>query len=213
MTTLRNRCPVVDKPYCYIYNGLSSCADLSDPDEDGIGSFQHYVGRDDNVKQDGTYEIHTKVKLSCALPQFAQLTTQQITSYHPGINVTSKEFPDDSINILGDINSVCDELQSPPHLSLTLLKMQPLSNDKDRQLMYDDTMHVSVAGTVVAISNETSSFWIKAIQYISGKYNHIAVHGRMDKNRKWKQPMSVLPSTNTIIAFDGFLDCFESYTC
>ena len=91
-------------------------------------------------------------------------------------------------------------------------QMQPLSDDEEIQLMYDDTIHVSVSGTVVSVSKETNSFWIKATQYISGQYDHVAVHGHMDKNRKWKQPVSVLPSANSIIAFDGILDRFESYT-
>lgn len=61
MTTLKNRQPVPDKPGHYIYDGLFSCAELTELDEDGIGSFCHYMGNDYELKEDGTYQMHAKV--------------------------------------------------------------------------------------------------------------------------------------------------------
>ena len=50
-----------DKPGHYIYDGLFSCAELTELDEDGIGSFCHYMGNDYELKEDGTYQMHAKV--------------------------------------------------------------------------------------------------------------------------------------------------------
>lgn len=61
MATLKNRRSIPGKPYHYIYDALFSCADPSLVDEDGIGSFRHFVGRDDSIKQDGTYNVFAKV--------------------------------------------------------------------------------------------------------------------------------------------------------
>ena len=57
MTTLKNRCPLPGKPGHYIYDALFTCAEPRNSDEDGIGSFCHYIGKDDSLKQDGTYDI------------------------------------------------------------------------------------------------------------------------------------------------------------
>ena len=92
-----------------------------------------------------------------------------------------------------------------------MIQMQPLSDDEDKQVRYDDTIHVDVTGTVASVCKTTCSFWIQCTQCVCGQYDQIAVHGRMDKNRKWKQPLSILPSPNTIIALDGVLERFETY--
>lgn len=139
----------------------------------------------------------------------------QITGYHAGTNIASDEFPHECIDVLGDIDSVRDNVllhlilahtPFPSHAN----QMQPLSDDDDKTAMYDDTIHVSVTGTVISVERESSSFWIYSTQYICGEYDQVAVHARMDKNRKWKQPL--MPDRNSIITFDGVLDRFERYT-
>ena len=55
MTTLRNHRPLPDKPLTYVYDGLFSCAEQLD--KDGVGVFQHFIGKDASLKRDGTYEI------------------------------------------------------------------------------------------------------------------------------------------------------------
>ena len=89
--------------------------------------------------------------------------------------------------------------------------MQPLSDDEEKQALLDDSMRIDVAGTVANVSVETSSFWIDSTQYVCGKYIRFAIHACLDKNRKWKDPQTVLPHTNSIIAFTGILDRFETY--
>ena len=61
MTTLKNRRPLPGKPGHYIYDALFTCAKPRNSEEDGIGSFRHYIGKDDSLKQDGTYDIFTFV--------------------------------------------------------------------------------------------------------------------------------------------------------
>ena len=89
--------------------------------------------------------------------------------------------------------------------------MQPLSEEKDHVLMCDDTIHVSVVGTVIASSKQNNTFEMYTKQYVCGQNEEIAVHGVMDKNPKWKNPLTVLPRPNSIIAFDSILDRFDSY--
>ena len=64
MTDLKNQQVLQGKPGHYIYDGLFSCAELTDTEEYGISSFQHYLGNDVDLKQDGIYEIHAKVVIS-----------------------------------------------------------------------------------------------------------------------------------------------------
>lgn len=59
MTTLRNRRQLPEKPLTYVYDGLFSCAEQLD--KDGVGTFRHFVGKDANVKRDGTYEMYAMV--------------------------------------------------------------------------------------------------------------------------------------------------------
>lgn len=61
MTTLRNRREQPGKANVYIYDGLFSCAEATGDNDDGVGSFRHYVGKNKRLKQDGTYEVHAKV--------------------------------------------------------------------------------------------------------------------------------------------------------
>jgi hypothetical protein len=110
MTTLKNRRLIPGKPYHYIYDALFSCADPALVQEDGIGSFRHYIGRDDSIKQDGTYETFTKVLLYYPYPRQSNLFYFQIAGYQPGRNITSDEISDKDINVLGEIDTVCHKL-------------------------------------------------------------------------------------------------------
>ena len=47
----------------YVYDGLFSCSEATNDDEDGVGSFRHYMGRKERMKPDGTYTIYAKVQL------------------------------------------------------------------------------------------------------------------------------------------------------
>src|ERR1700761_5600396 len=64
MATLKNRRALPGESGSHIYDALFSCADLADGNEDGIGSFRHYVGEDDKPKRNGTYQIHAKVRFA-----------------------------------------------------------------------------------------------------------------------------------------------------
>lgn len=58
MTSLEQRRPVHNKPYSFIYDAVFMCAESG---EDGVGSFQCYVGKDKTKKQDDFYEVLVKV--------------------------------------------------------------------------------------------------------------------------------------------------------
>lgn len=90
--------------------------------------------------------------------------------------------------------------------------MQPLSDDDDKQAAFDDTMHVSVSGTVTASDQRTCTFHIHGSQFVCGQHENIAVRAHMNKNPKWKNPAAVLPRTKSVISFHGILDRFESIT-
>ncbi|KAF8264721.1 hypothetical protein EI94DRAFT_1702997 [Lactarius quietus] len=89
LTTIKNHRQIPGKPFSYVYDGLFSCADLANTDEDGVASFRHYVGRNPNTKQDGMYEVYAK-----------------IAGYEYARKVASPEFIDNKFNLLGDIISM-----------------------------------------------------------------------------------------------------------
>jgi hypothetical protein len=69
MTTVKNRRQIPGKPYSYVYDGLFSCADPPESDEDGVASLRYFVGKDPNMKQDGTYELYAKVGMSIPITE------------------------------------------------------------------------------------------------------------------------------------------------
>ena len=75
-------------------------------DEDGVGSFRHYVGKDDSLKQDSTYEVYVPVH-SVPLLCHNSKTGEQIAGYRAGRNVISNDFSDENFNVLGDIDTIC----------------------------------------------------------------------------------------------------------
>jgi hypothetical protein len=90
--------------------------------------------------------------------------------------------------------------------------MQPLFDDDDKQLMYDDTINVTVAGTVISTMKESCTFFMHGTQYIGGQQEEVAVRAHMNRNPKWKNPSAVLPRAKAVIGFDGCLDGFEVFT-
>ena len=96
---------------------MFSCVETTQDDEDGVGSFRHYVGKNARLKQPGTYEIHAKVCLLKIVRSTFSLP--QIAGYHPGRNIKSEHFADHDIDILGDIDSVRNATQ----LTLNRLKI------------------------------------------------------------------------------------------
>ncbi|KAF8269201.1 hypothetical protein EI94DRAFT_1904871 [Lactarius quietus] len=79
LMSLENRRPLPDKPNTFIYNTIFSCAES---DDNGVGSFRHYIGTDKNKKQDGFYE-----------------TNARIVSFKWGHNINSDEYCDEAINM------------------------------------------------------------------------------------------------------------------
>ena len=68
LATLKNRREQPDKADTYIFDALFSCAEATNDEEDAIGSFRHYMGKNTRLKPDGTYAIRAKVTLaSCKL--------------------------------------------------------------------------------------------------------------------------------------------------
>ena len=61
LTTLKNRRELPNKANTYVYDGLFSCADATNDDEDAVGSFRHYMGKKQTLKPDGTYAVYAKV--------------------------------------------------------------------------------------------------------------------------------------------------------
>ena len=92
--------------------------------------------------------------------------------------------------------------------------MQPLSEDDDKLIMYDDTIHIAITSTVIASSKQSGTFHMYTTQFVCGQSEEIAICGVMNKNPKWKNlnPLGLLPDPNTIISFDSVLDRFEKYT-
>lgn len=90
--------------------------------------------------------------------------------------------------------------------------MQPLSDCDENMPLYDDTMIVSVSGTVTSSSRATCSFYLHGTQFVCGQHAEIAVRAIMDRNPKWKNPLELLPEARSLISFDGVLQRFESYT-
>lgn len=90
--------------------------------------------------------------------------------------------------------------------------MQPLADDDEQQVMFDDTIHVSVTGMVSSSDKRTCMFHIHASQFVCGQHEGIAVRADMNKNPKWKNPSAVLPREKAIISFHSILDRFEMIT-
>ncbi|KAF8260010.1 hypothetical protein EI94DRAFT_1706626 [Lactarius quietus] len=79
LMSLENHWPLPNKPNTFIYDAIFSC---TDSDNDGVGSFCHYIGTDKNKKQDGFYE-----------------TNARIVSFKQGRNINSDEYGDEAINM------------------------------------------------------------------------------------------------------------------
>ena len=90
--------------------------------------------------------------------------------------------------------------------------MQPLADDDEKQATFDDTIHVSVAGTVTSSDKKTCTFHIHASHFVCGGHEDIDVHTDLNKNPKWKKPSAVLPREKAIISFHGILNRFETIT-
>jgi hypothetical protein len=88
ITMLKNRRPVPEKPNSFIYDGLFSCAELIEQNEDGIGSFRHYVGRNTKLKRDGTYDIHAKVRIASLIAPTASISFPTFRSLGIDLDVT-----------------------------------------------------------------------------------------------------------------------------
>ena len=89
--------------------------------------------------------------------------------------------------------------------------MLPVDEDDEKLVFIDDTIYISAAGTVVSSSKETATFYMCTQQYVCGQQEDVAVRAIMNKNPKWKNPLEMLPHPNSMIAFDGVLDKFETY--
>lgn len=106
MTTLKNRRELPGKANMFVYDGLFSCAEQTGEDDDGIGSFRHYVGRNTRLKRDGTYDIHAKVGTFSLMTTTTVHNMRQIAGHQTGRNIASDDIPDDMVNVLGDIRLV-----------------------------------------------------------------------------------------------------------
>ena len=89
--------------------------------------------------------------------------------------------------------------------------MLPIDEDDEKLPIIDDNIYVSASGTVTSSSKQTTSFYMYTQQFVCGQQEDIAVRGVMNKNAKWKNPLEMVPGTNSMISFDGILDKFESY--
>ena len=89
--------------------------------------------------------------------------------------------------------------------------MLPIDEDNEKLPIIDDTVRVSVCGTVAESSKENASFCMYTKQYVCGQLEEIAIRAILNKNTKWKNPLQVLPYPNSLIGFDGVLDKFEIY--
>lgn len=92
------------------------------------------------------------------------------------------------------------------------MQMQPLADDDEKQGTFNDTMNVSVSGTVMSSDKQTCTFHLHALQFVCGQHEDIAIRAHMNRNPKWKNPSTVLPREKAIVSFHGFLDCFETIT-
>lgn len=139
----------------------------------------------------------------------------QIARYQPGRNVCTDEFGDNSVHVLGEISKVRNSLtisySSPFHIPQFRSQMQPLLDDDDKEIMYDDTIDVTVSGTVMSTVKETCTFFMQGIQYVCGRQEEVAIRAHLN-NPKWKDPSAVLPRSKAVIGFDGHLDGFETFT-
>lgn len=80
MAMLKNRRQLPEKANTYVFDGLFSCAEATNNDKDGIGSFRHYMGRNKRLKPDGTYDIHANVRISTLILLTSQLTINNLTN-------------------------------------------------------------------------------------------------------------------------------------
>ncbi|KAF8265977.1 hypothetical protein EI94DRAFT_1702080 [Lactarius quietus] len=86
LMSLENHHPLLDKLNTFIYDAIFSC---TDSDNDGIGSFRHYIGTDKTNKQDGFYK-----------------TNARIVGFKPGCNINSNQYTDSDINLMGEIQTM-----------------------------------------------------------------------------------------------------------
>lgn len=137
----------------------------------------------------------------------------QIAGYQAGRNVTTDEFGDDSVNVLGEISKVRPpfSITSSSSFLTFVFQMQPLVDDEDKNVMYDDTIDVTVSGTVTSTVKDTCMFFMHGMQYVCGQQEEVAIRAHLN-NPKWKDPSVVLPRSKAVIGFDGHLDGFETFT-